>query len=266
MIGTALRTPEGPNVDVSARIVRTLKEYTKVNEVVLCGSRATGQARADSDYDVLVVVPLLQIPFRLSRLNAAASDLESALGVRVSINPLPSFRLRRPGRTLLVWKALAEGTILAGTLPPVPPIRGLEPVAARSYAMSGIRYLVEHLPPDLPVGEPLPERVRSDVGKALLHAAQLRLLDRGEYASTIESAITKLGASDAAEFARLMLTVDRLGTWRRAFQLLTMWLGRRDVQPRSRLADAQYLALSILNGHRLHPSVLFAPASVRVRL
>src|SRR6266498_4744449 len=69
--------------------------------VILIGSRATGEADDASDYDLLVVMPVRRIPFLLRRMNLTAKRLEADLGARVSINPLPSFRLRRPGRSLL---------------------------------------------------------------------------------------------------------------------------------------------------------------------
>lgn len=266
MISADLVASSGSVLDGSALIVEAIQRHTKVRAVVLCGSRATGRARADSDYDILAIVPLLTVPFRLRRLRLAARDLEAALGTHVSINPLPSFRLHHPGRTLLVWKALTEGTVLVGEPPPPAGIPTLEPAAARSYALSGIRYLIEHLGPGDVNAGPLPDRVTWDVQKALLHAAQLRLLQHGHYASTIACAITRLDRAGSAEFERLSSTPDRLETWRRTAQLLTPWLGANDAPSRSRPADLQYLALSLVNGGRLHPTVLLGASSIRVRL
>jgi len=257
------RADAGP----SAAIVTAIASGTKTRAVILCGSRATGGAQPDSDYDVLAVMPLLAIPLRLARLDAAARALESELGVPVSINPLPSFRLRRPGRTLLVWKALTEGVVLAGdasigqTEVPV-----LTAPAARSYALSGFRYLLAHVDPGtLPSGS-CTARVAADVRKALLHAAQLRLLAGGRYASSIADAARQLDAGESFELERLAARADELSTWRRAAELLQPWVGRHEEQPRSRLADLQYLTLSAISRRRPHPAVLLADRSVRVRL
>jgi predicted nucleotidyltransferase len=253
--------------DPSIAIVAAIARRTNTHAVILCGSRATGEARPDSDYDVLAVMPLLAIPLRLAHLDAAARELESVLGLPVSINPLPSFRLRHPGRTLLVWKALTEGAVLAGDAS-----RGrtdipfLTAQAARSYALSGSRYLLAHVDPDaLPSGWGT-ERVAADVRKALLHAAQLQLLARGRYASSIADAARQLDAGEALELERLAAHANAMSTWRRAAELLRPWVGRHDEQPRSRMADLQYLTLEAISRRRPHPFVLVADRSVRVRL
>jgi len=254
------------DADPSTAIVTAIARRTNTRAVILCGSRATGGAQPDSDYDVLAVMPLLAVPLRLAHLHAAARELESELGVPVSINPLPSFRLRRPGRTLLVWKALTEGVVLAGdaftggTEVPL-----LTAQAARSYALSGLRYLLAHVDPDAPPSGWGSARVAADVRKALLHAAQLRLLAAGRYAPTIGDAALQLNAAEAIELERLAGAED-LSTWRRVAELLQPWVGRHEEQPRSRLPDLQYLALSAISGRQPHPAVLVADRSVRVRL
>lgn len=267
MIAADASTRWRSDADLSTAIVTAIARRTNTRAVILCGSRATGGAQPDSDYDVLAVMPLLAVPLRLAHLDAAARELESELGVPVSINPLPSFRLRRPGRTLLVWKALTEGVVLAGdaftggTEVPL-----LTAQAARSYALSGLRYLLAHVDPDMPPSGWGSARVAADVRKAVLHAAQLQLLTRGRYASTIADAARQLDATEALELERLAARADDLSTWRRVAELLQPWVGRHEEQPRSRLPDLQYLALSAISRRRPHPAVLIADRSVRVRL
>jgi hypothetical protein len=215
---------------------------------------------------VLVVLPLRSIPTALRRLREASEELQGALGAPVSINPLPPFRLRRPGRTLVVWKALREGVVLSGELQRARIVPPLEPVAARSYARSGIRYLVEHVDPDDLDDGVLPDAVARDVRKALLHAMQLRLLSRGDYASSIPDAIARLEAPVAAEMESLVARADRLETWRRALALLAPWVRGGVPWRRELLADLQYLALSALAGRRPHPIVLLSRSSMRARL
>jgi predicted nucleotidyltransferase len=253
--------------DACASIVEEIERRTRVRAVVLCGSRATGRALNDSDYDVLVVVPTAGVPFVLPKLRAAGVALTARLGVPVSVNPLPSFRLRRPGRTLLVWKALTEGKVLAGAVrPPAPRVPALGPTAARSYALSGLRYLVEHLDPGDLRGGRLSETVAHDVTKALLHGLQLRLLGEGRYASSFAAATAMLPPAETAGLEDALAHTDRLETWIDARRRLLPWLGNLSLPPRSRIGDLQYLALSALAGRRPHPSVLLARSSLRVRL
>jgi predicted nucleotidyltransferase len=186
--------------DARTAIVTALARRVRARAVIFCGSRATGAARVDSDYDVLVVLPLYAIPSRLGALDAAAHELEAVLGAPVSINPVPSFRLRRPGRTLLVWKARTEGVVLAGDVPAGPrTIPPLTAQAARSYALSGLRYLIANVQLADGVADRGTPRVAADVRKALLHAAQLRLLAGGRYARSIEAAGSELDPDDALE-------------------------------------------------------------------
>ncbi|MGZ4149473.1 MAG: nucleotidyltransferase family protein [Actinomycetota bacterium] len=259
--------PMGVDPGASASIVEEIGRRTKVRAIVLCGSRATGRALRDSDYDVLVVVPAVAIPAVLPKLRAAGAALTDTLGVSVSINPLPSFRLRHPGRTLLVWKALTEGVVLAGEVrPQLPRVPALEVAAARSYALSGLRYLLEHLEPgDLRDGR-VPDAVAHDVRKALLHGVQLRLLGDGRYASSLPAALAMLDPSEAADLEEALAHPDRLETWIEARRRLSPWLVGRGLGRRSRIGDLQYLALSALAGRQPHPSVLLDRSSLRVRL
>src|SRR5207244_3366342 len=138
-------------VDAERVIVNTVEQSLGPRPLILCGSRATGEAYERSDYDLLVVVPAPKIPFLLARMSRTADRLERELGLPVSINPLPPLRLRRPGRSLLPWKIRVEGRILSA-----PPGFSLDGAASphaseamrSSYAASGIRYLVEDLRPE----------------------------------------------------------------------------------------------------------------------
>ena len=48
--------------------------------IVLAGSRATGDATDDSDYDVVVVLPVVRLARALPRLRRAQLVLEARLG------------------------------------------------------------------------------------------------------------------------------------------------------------------------------------------
>src|SRR5205085_10735605 len=54
-----------------ARIVDTVERQLHAEGVILCGSRAIGDARPDSDYDVFVVLPMWRIPGSLRAIRLA---------------------------------------------------------------------------------------------------------------------------------------------------------------------------------------------------
>jgi Nucleotidyltransferase domain len=213
--------------------------------VILCGSRATGTAHAASDYDVVVVVPAHRIPRALGPLRQACTRLERRLGVDAAVNPLPPFRLRRPGPNLLVWKLRSEGRVLSAPagfeLAPAPPPPLSRP-AASSYSLSGLRFLTSVLEGSAA------ERQRG-VRKALLHAAQLRLLEDGRYAATFEQALPMLPAHQRAQLAALAADPGSLESWVAARDLLLASAHEPRVgRIATRVANAQYCALSALRG------------------
>ena len=251
------------------RIVDAVEHDLHAEGVILCGSRAIGDARPDSDYDVFVVLPSWRVPWSLGAMRRASEDLSAQLGAPVRINPLPAFRLRRPGRSFIVWKAFTEGRILSA--PEMPhtlevPLPSDLRAARSSYAISGLRALLHDLSPGDLASDPLPELVAHGVEKALLHAAQLELLRDGRYAPTIERCLPLLDRMRGIRFARLSERTHRAATWFEARELLLP-----DAKPplrrlhRKLLEDGQFLALSALARRLPRPQVLFARRSVQVR-
>jgi len=218
--------------------------------VLLVGSRATGTARADSDVDVLVLLPLVRIPLVLGRLRRAAADLARELGVDVSVNPLPPSRLLRT-ESLFAWKIRREARVLWAPAAFRVGAAGSPPSTERtrfSLASSAALYLL-----------------RGEVAKALLHLAQVRLLPTGRYAATLEEAVVLLADPDVAAAAARTeteagaslvrdLVVDELEpllpSMRRAAALRT---------------NARYALLGALRG-RLHLRRALARDRVDVRL
>jgi len=245
-MGTAVAT--GPEQIVADAIGEALGPVP----VILIGSRATGEADEASDYDLLVVMPVLRIPFLLRRMNLTAKRLEAELGARVSINPLPRFRLRRPGRSLLPWKVRREGKILSSpsgfTLGAAEPAKVTTEMSS-SYATSAIHYLIEQLQPAELSLPSVPPHLQRAVRKALLHAAQLRLLRTGRYAPTLDEALGMLEPADARELGRVARMCDRPDAW---FATLDLLIGEIDEEPPTRMralaANVQYAALSALRG------------------
>jgi predicted nucleotidyltransferase len=226
---------------------------------ILCGSRAAGGWDDGSDYDLFVVLPLALIPTRLRGLQAAAADLEPRLGARVTLNPLPTFRLRKPHKRLLVWKALREGRLISSEGLRVPRLRSfpLTRAARTSYALSGLRYLTADLDPSDLQMESLPPPVTRGVRKALLHLMQLILLEKGDYARTLADAAAALPADAAEPLRPVFLSPDSPNSWFRARDLLVPQV----VVPHASLIaagvqNAQQMTLAAAGGRGIHPEVM----------
>jgi predicted nucleotidyltransferase len=261
-IASGVRSPEAIIVDRIERAVRA-------DAVILCGSRVTGDAVPASDYDVFVVVPSLRIPAALRELPCAASDLSKALGVTVSLNPLPRFRLHRPGRTFIVWKALHEGRVLSGRRPGVSEDGAMpdDPSeASSSYALSGIHYLLLLDPHDL-AKDVLPTETSRGVQKALLHAAQLELLARGRYASRLEECLPLLEDTARGKIAGHAAASHRPEAWFAARALLLPFVRSSGGRGTAFLLEnTQYVVLARLRGQARPLRELFAWPSVAARI
>jgi predicted nucleotidyltransferase len=226
---------------------------------ILCGSRAAGGSDDESDYDLFVVLPLAVIPASLRRLQAAAAELEPMLGAKVTLNPLPAFRLRKPHKRLLVWKALMEGKVISPGELRVPRLRPfpLMGPARTSYALSGLRYLTADLDPSDLEMESLPPPVTRGVRKALLHLMQLMLLERGEYARTLADAAHALPVDRAEPLRPILWSPDSPSSWFQARDLLVAQV----VVPRASLVSAslqnlQQITLAAAGGRGFHPEAM----------
>jgi predicted nucleotidyltransferase len=251
-------------------IVQALRPVVGSSPVILCGSRATGEASISSDYDLFVLLKPARIPFAIPRLRRVAQRLEQRLGAEVSLNPLPRFRLEHPGRTLLAWKIRQEGKVLwpsEGFELPPPREPALSTQAASSYALSGLRFLIAELTPGDLAHKPLGAELRHAVRKALLHASQLTLIRSGRYASGLRDAIELLERAGASEYSELAHAIDRPETWLRVRDLLSAYISEhREPFTRSFVANGQYVALSALRGDAAQVRALASRASVRARL
>jgi predicted nucleotidyltransferase len=220
--------------------------------VILCGSRAIGEAGQDSDWDIFVVMPLYKLALRMRRLARATERLESSLQAPVSVNPLPAFRLRRPGRTLLEWKLREEAILLHGPsgfqlTRAAPP--SLTDFQATSYALSGLRSLLADMCPSDLAKPILSSPQARGVRKGLLHAVQLRLLARNSYAPRLGDAINLLGMDTPLSEAASRLAGSP--------QLPQSWFAVRDLlmrdihllgssKGRIVVSNLQYATLSVL--------------------
>ena len=102
-------------VDQAIRaMVRRIVEQFEPEQVILFGSRARGDARPDSDVDLLVVMPV------------EGSTREKAIEIRVALHDIPvpkditvvtpeAFHWRRNVVGTLEWPAAHEGRVLHGS-------------------------------------------------------------------------------------------------------------------------------------------------------
>ena len=250
--------------------------------VLLAGSRALGTAHAGSDYDVSVVLPLHRIPRATPSLAEAARRLSADLGRDVSVNPVPSFRIRRPGGSLFVGKLRAEAVTLAA--PPGwslcrQPLTGVTTFAATSALLSAAQILLSTFDPAVMTGGPVPHQARNALRKAALHVAQVRLLRSGCYASDLTVALSELrstspSADDAAPATGLadaitagLAAADAVAGFSFLRQCVLTQLGEITDTPFRMSADRclvrnlQYAALAQLRGrNRWRAVFLRAPA------
>ncbi|MFX1537035.1 MAG: hypothetical protein ACFFDI_22695, partial [Promethearchaeota archaeon] len=89
-----------------------------IESVILCGSRAIIQRvkplNMSSDYDVAVVMKTLLVPFYLRRIKTVKNELSKKFGVKVNLNPLPTFRIRNAKGNLFLFKVKKEGITIWG--------------------------------------------------------------------------------------------------------------------------------------------------------
>jgi predicted nucleotidyltransferase len=252
-----------------AQIVEALRFEVRPDAVILCGSRATGDAIATSDYDILVVLPSLRIPREVAKLSRIGDELSRTLDAPVSVNPLPRFRLRRPGRSFLVWKALHEGRTLWSPGVLVARRDGMpldRASASTSYAVSGIRYLLAELDPAQLGADRLSPDVSRGVGKALLHAAQLQLLGSGRYAARLGDCLPLLDDGIRLRIGGLAGRLDEPDTWFATLRLLAPSISPQARSWRRALVEgAQYVALSRMRGASPPLRVVFLRGSLSGR-
>ena len=106
------RQTEASDDQVLKEIVRRLVEAYHPDRIYLFGSRARGETTADSDYDLLLVVPD-DAPADRRRSRLAYQALRgTGVGADVVVWTCEAFEARRPLRASLPAAVLAEGKLL----------------------------------------------------------------------------------------------------------------------------------------------------------
>jgi hypothetical protein len=234
-------------------IVDSLHESLGTYPILLWGSRATGEPVTTSDYDIFVVLPAYKVPLAIRRRGGLVGKLEAHLGVGVSVNPIPAAILRRNDTRIAGWKLTQESKVLSAPSEfalKVPSKIPLTDAGTFSYLISALIYLIEVLEPASLKSESVPTDLQRGVRKALLHTAQLRLMRRGTYATSLDQVLDEVGDP---HLSSLGVELESADTW---FKVRNEVLGELDHRPRgSRLrrtfiVNAQYGALSALSGRQ----------------
>ena len=90
---------------------RILTVYSEASRILLFGSRNTGAARPDSDFDLLVVVESDLTPARRAApLHLALRDLGEAFDIIVATPE--EFRRNLAWRSSVIYAAATEGAVL----------------------------------------------------------------------------------------------------------------------------------------------------------
>ncbi|MGI8912224.1 MAG: nucleotidyltransferase domain-containing protein [Chloroflexota bacterium] len=100
----------GPLADVVRRLVAVLSP----ERIYLFGSQARGDATADSDYDVLVIVPASDQPSYRRAQTAYHALWDVHLPLEVVVYTRAEFEYQLPARASLPATVVREGTVLYG--------------------------------------------------------------------------------------------------------------------------------------------------------
>ena len=95
-------------------IVKEIVGNVPVEAIILVGSRAKGISSKQSDYDVVVVMKTPLVPIYILSLKKINEDLTAKHGVKIEVNPLPTFRARRAKGNLFLLKLKREGELIYG--------------------------------------------------------------------------------------------------------------------------------------------------------
>ena len=227
--------------------------------VILCGSRASGSAGPESDYDVVVAVPWRRLPFVIRPLAELSAWLTQELGSAVTINPVPVRRLQRRVN-LFIWKVTREGRVLAAPSGFSLPRTECPPISGRvrfSYLMTGVFYL---LSVEVNSGHLAVHGLESDrlAGKALLNAVQLRLMSREGEALAVDA------QEQLVAVARLSSLSSQPRRWFAARDVLLRELeiaGSADSPVVAVKANLRYVVIAAFRG-RMRWSSLFSRGAV----
>ena len=179
-----------------------LERVPCVKSIIICGSRASSRGlellRHPGDYDIVVVMEAFLIPFYIRRIKAIEGELSEKFGVKVNLNPLPTFRMQRAKGNLFLFKLKREGVTVwgenyMGVLDPGQ-VKDITTDNYFSYLSSLIKDLIECFDPSfvLQLNDERSKQLKYSAAKAMLGCGELLLLLRGTYESKPKVILKKL--------------------------------------------------------------------------
>lgn len=186
---------------VLAEVCRRIsRDFPAAKSVILSGSRALGTHVEDrllkSDYDITVVMSTAGALVHLRRLKKLEVELAQQFGIEISINPLPTFRLRRPRGNFLLFKYGREALTLQGE-DYLRDLRSMQPEDIGLdwhflYLSSMMKRLLSAFDPELTTRSLSTDEGRLisyQATKSLFGCAEILLLRTGVYESTPEQIV-----------------------------------------------------------------------------
>ena len=273
--------------------------------IILIGSQAIGSADENvGDYDIVVVLKSILVPIFYYRLKKMEREVNARYDCKVSINPLPTFRLKPARDNYFLFKLAKRGIILWGEdfRPRITAGRfWVADYALVSYLSFLAKELIENLEPLFQYDRPIDyRRVLYHEKKVFMGCAEASLLMHGIYEdrpSKIadlleqEKSIFPKGLDDdlSTTFAaRNSSGLDTTRLWFKArnhiLRLLSAVLRRKDLgayntdsiqesvlryvlkSKASPMRNLQYFILSALNRKKVNFSMLFTIKNVTSRL
>ena len=132
------------------RMVDAIREHISPELILLFGSRATGGAREDSDYDLMVV---LRDGSDLERHRRDACDALNAIGIGadVLVRSVSDYQRRQADPGFLDWLVSREGVLLysSGMVPQL----SAAPARVREESREGLRAWIERAAEDFRAAE-----------------------------------------------------------------------------------------------------------------
>ncbi|NIQ04429.1 MAG: hypothetical protein GWO20_01465, partial [Candidatus Korarchaeota archaeon] len=199
---------------ISSEVIRNIP---CIESVILCGSRAIIQGVKPlsmlSDYDVAVVMKTPLIPFYLRRIKIVENKLSKKFGVKVNLNPLPTFRIRNAKGNLFLFKVKREGITIWGkdyiTMLNPGCIKDIGTDWYFSYLSSLMKDFARNF--DLSLIHEFSAEHRNlmySAAKALLGCGELLLLLREIYETEAKAIVNKLSEYERIEVGGNSFSVD----------------------------------------------------------
>tara|TARA_Y100000590_G_C15721339_1_gene1013640 strand:- start:1887 stop:3011 length:1125 start_codon:yes stop_codon:yes gene_type:complete len=183
-LNTLVTEYEDPKLNT---ICQAIVDELPVKSIIIIGSRATGNHHESSDYDLIVVMNIIQAVMRIKRIKRIQQQLSDQLGISLSINPLTSIQLKRTKGSLFFYKVKKEGVTLMGRnyieSLPVSELPEMPLEVFISFLSSVVEKLVSSvdLEPNSNSHSSLKNINKTTISKCILQCGELYLLLRGIY-------------------------------------------------------------------------------------